>query len=465
MNRTSSATAASSNGRTPLEDAFRSHLTQSGLIGAGDRVVVAFSGGLDSVTLLHLLRFHPPFPLRVRAAHFDHAMRPGSALDASWAAGLCNAWQVRFTMARADPVPRSEAAARDMRYQFLAEAAAQSASDCIASAHHADDQAETVLFRLLRGTGLHGLAAIPERRGRLVRPLLPFRRSALLAYATAAGLRWREDPTNVSLDFARNRIRHVLLPTLERSRAGITDQLASLARDARVAEHAWRPLELRLLQHALVRHDEAGLELARGVMLRYHPFVRARVLRAALLRLGPPPDRAGTHAALTFISSGAGGGVIELAGGVRIEREFDRLVLRRGSLPAPAADRPLPIHSPGEGAGVAVIGGRRVTMRWSRNRSDDGGHSANFDPAGLVFPLVLRGWRPGDRIRLDYGSKKLKKLFAERRIARGTRPRIPVLADGQGRIIWVVGVTRGADAIPAPDVPRFYITVTDAEHG
>ena len=147
----------------------------------GAHVLAAVSGGADSVVLLHLLRFAgDELGITVSAAHFDHAMRPGSAPDAEWVAGLCAAWGVPLVRRRADRALRSEAEAREARYAFLAGARGRVEADWIATAHHADDQAETVLFRALRGTGVAGLAGIApvDAARRLVRPLLPFRRAA-----------------------------------------------------------------------------------------------------------------------------------------------------------------------------------------------------------------------------------------------------------------------------------------------
>jgi tRNA(Ile)-lysidine synthase len=450
-----------------LRRCFRSHIARSGLIQPGDVVLVAVSGGLDSVVLLHLLRFglagRAP---RLAVAHFDHAMRPGSAAEADWVAGLCAAWELPLERGRADPAPRSEAEARAARYRFLHEAAERVGANRIATAHHADDQAETVLFRIIRGTGLRGLAGIPERRGPIIRPLLPFRRAELAAYARAAGLRFREDPTNLVLGYARNRLRHDVLPRLERIAPGASVALVRLAQEARAAEAAWDSL-LERIEGEVASIDASGVELARSRLLSYHPHVRARLLRRLLRRFGSHPDRAGTRAALEFIRDGASGGHLDVTGGVRLEREFDRIRVRPDPRRAEwaAVDRPLIIAHPEHGEGVAIIGGRRLAVEWVLGRDAAAPAAVAFDPSALRFPLELRRWRPGDRIRLPYGTKKLKKLFGERRIGRSARATTPVLVDAAGEVLWVAGVARAAGTEPAPGASALYLRVRDVGSG
>jgi len=159
-------------------------------------VLVALSGGLDSVVLLHLLRFGKGLPpVRLQAAHFDHRMRADSGSDAEWVKGLCQAWDVPLHLGLADAISASEEEAREKRYEFLLGVKDEVGARWLLTAHHADDQAETVLFRIFRGTGLPGLAGIPRRRSPGVfRPLLPFSREALEGYASCHGIRHRQDP-------------------------------------------------------------------------------------------------------------------------------------------------------------------------------------------------------------------------------------------------------------------------------
>jgi tRNA(Ile)-lysidine synthase len=445
----------------PLALRFGRHLQESALLHDTRCVLVAVSGGLDSICLLHLLRFGR-FELDLEAAHYDHAMRAGSAADAAWVRGVCTAWEVPLRSARAATPPRSEAAARELRYAFLQDVAARSGA-IILTAHHADDQAETVLFRMARGTGVTGLVGIPARRGNIARPLLPFTRQELSHHAGSVGLRWREDVTNRELRFARNRIRHVVLPALETIRPGAARRIARLADRVADAESAWQVIVEDAVADVVAAREDAVFVLARDRLLAYHPHVRARVLRHLLSQLGLRLDRSGTAAAVEFISSGTSGGRLELAGGIRLEREFERVLIEHARVRPEPADVPLEIPSVDPGSGTFVAGGQRYAANWAPASLDVGvAYTASFDPSSLRFPLALRAWRPGDRMRLPYGSKKLKKLLQERRVGRTRRTRVAVLSDAVGAVLWAVGLARSVEAPPRQGAV-FTITVTDGE--
>jgi tRNA(Ile)-lysidine synthase len=450
-------------GADELSSRFRDHVEREGLLFDGDHVLVALSGGLDSVALLHLLRFHPPVRrLRITAAHLDHRMREGSVADARWTAGLARAWQVPLVSEIAQPVPSGETEARDARYAFLRRVAAERDIRRIATAHHADDQAETVLFRLLRGSG--GLHGIPERRGLIVRPLLPFRRSDIEVYATRWRLGWRLDPTNIELDRSRNRIRHIALPALERAMPGAVERLVALAVREREAESAWRTVVRRVIDEVVIERSGGRIQLARKALLGYHRHIRGRVLRTLIGELGGAPGRAATRAALALIESGASGTGVEIGSGLRLERHFDRILIGAPTRRA-GPDRTVSIHSPEPGGSSATIGGRHVRVAWSDVRGDSP-MAADFDPTALRFPLELRAWRAGDRIRLAGGTRKLKKLFAARRIPRYERGRLPVLAQASdGRVLWVAGVARMAGTEPEAGARVFHIQVSDGNDG
>ncbi len=443
--------------RPTFPDRFRRSLDALGVRGTGAHVLVAVSGGCDSVSLLHLLRFAAEDDgLRVTAAHFDHAMRPGSARDAAWVRGLCRVWQVPLIEARADVAPRTEEEARDARYAFLRRAQAECGAAFLATAHHADDQAETVLFRVLRGTGLPGLAGIPPSDASgLIRPLLPFPRAEIVRYARAAGLAWREDPTNALADPARNRIRLRLLPAIERHVApGARRSLARLAELAREDEAAWDAVLRPLLAEA-VREEGGALVLVRERLAAYDSPVAARVLRAALRRLGAAPDRAGTRMALEFISHAPSGRVCTLPGGLRITTEFGLARIQRapGTAPHAPPDEPLVIAR-GDAPGQARfrVGGAEWTARWcigEDGRAEDG-RTMRMAIDRVRFPLTLRGRAPGDRVRTRAGTRPLKKLLGEARVPVRVRGTLPVLADAAGAVLWVPGVARAEGCDPAP---------------
>jgi len=449
----------------PFTRRFAENLRSLG-VGEGARVLVALSGGGDSVALLHLLRFAcPDERMAVFAAHFDHAMRAESARDAKWVAGLCRAWGVPLVTGRAEGVLRTEEEARDARYAFLRQARGEVGADWIATAHHADDQAETVLFRLLRGTGITGLAGIPPvdaERG-LVRPLLPFTRMRIRRYAARERLRWREDASNAALDPARNRIRNQILPLIERTVApGARAALARLAELAREDEAAFGAL-LAGEMEGLAREEEGALVLVRERLAGYDSPVAARLLRGLLRRFGVVPDRDGTRSALRFIGTAPSGRELRLAGGIRIRTEFGEARIERDPGPVPP-DAPLALAA-GRGEGVCRIGGRWRRVAWRPAGGGDAdaadGGAESFAVADDAWPLLLRGWLPGDRVRTQAGTRTLKRLFNDRRVPLGARARVPVLADARGRVLWVAGLQRGAPP-PGRGEPGVTLEIIDA---
>lgn len=448
---------------TDLASRFRESLAECG-VAPDERLLVALSGGRDSVVLLHLLRFAGGREAdSVTAAHLDHARRRRSWGDSAWAAGLCAAWGVPLRAERASPPPRGETDARRVRYAFLRRAAEWSDARWIVTAHHADDQAETVLFRALRGTGPAGLAGIAPRRGQLVRPLLPFWRTELREYARAAGLRWRADASNRSLRPARNRLRREILPRLERTFAPAARRsLVRLATVAREERAAWEAASVRLAAEA-VRTEQSYLLLHRQRIRGWGAPLAARVLRDVLERCGTRLGRAGTRRMIQFITDAPSGRVLDLPGGARLHSEPEWVrVATEQMIALPDVPLGLPAAEPA-GEGGARIGGRRVRAEWRRVRAAGDVHPADgaeLALEGLPFPLEIRGRRVGDRIRLAGGSKALKKLLIERQLPRTVRSSIPLLAVAD-QVFWARGVAVAADRRANPGSCALLVRVFD----
>lgn len=437
------------------------------------------------MALLHLLAgLADERGLTVSAAHVDHGLRDDSAEEAErvrrWTAEL----GVRCTLGgpaeRPDP---TQEALRRARYGVLRAVADQDGAERIATGHHADDQIETVLFRVLRGTGLRGLRGIPARRGRIVRPLLAFRRETIEAWVERRGIPHLRDPSNRDPRWSRARIRTRVLPALaEAWGEPVGEPLLALARHAARADRALDRHARRLLQEARdppsepadgeAAWREGALRLRRDPLAEADPETRARALRTAARERGVRLTRGGTRAAVEFISEGRSGGRVDLGDGLVLAREFDHLWLGRPSDSAP--DSELSIPRPSSGAGQARIGGRRLAVRWRPDDpsaesvpaegegAEDGAHRLVLPADRIEFPLTVRGWRDGDRVRTESGTRKLKRLFNDRRVPLSRRPRIPTLVTASGRTLWAAGLARDPRSVPDDSEERLVVIVDDA---
>ena len=458
---------AGSGSKDSLGARFAGHIRERQLIRPGDKVLVALSGGLDSTVLLHLLRFVSGLPGQTLcAAHFDHGMRAGSLDDLHWVRGLCRAWGVDLRAGRVARSPASEDEAREERYAFLLNTMAEENAACLVTGHHSDDQVETVLFRILRGTGLRGLAGIPESRPPgITRPLLPFSKRELLVYAKRNRVPHRVDPTNRDTTYSRNFIRHDILPILDEGPIpGARDAVRRLARIAGENEEAWKSLLPELLEG--VRKTEKGVVfIVRSGFLAYHPALQIRLLREIFRESGIDLGEVGTRGVLEFTRTGESGRGYSLPGGFRLSREFEVLRLHRPDEGDTSEAQVLVVPDREGGSGILRLGGKELEVTWGPVRPVGSVDLLEIPRSDLAFPLRFRAWAAGDRIELPYGTKKLKKLFGEAKIPVEERSRIPVLIDSHGRILWVAGLASSVLVAASAGTEAFFVGIRNVDQG
>jgi tRNA(Ile)-lysidine synthase len=441
-------------------------------------VVIGVSGGLDSVCLLHLLKTlcesgGPYAGIRLHVAHLDHGLRgEASRADAAFVADLAAQWGIPCTLGQADVAAQArerrrsvEDAARQARYSFLRRVAHEVGATRIAVAHHADDQVETLVMHWLRGSGLAGLAGMRSLEEDIIRPFLRISRAELERYSEQHQLPFREDASNQDRRFLRNRIRHDLLPVLERYNPNLRETLlrnaAVLAEeDAYIqgqVDACWPEVMVREERTCLEGDVQAYRRLP--VALRHH----------VLLRAGLRVSGGETHLERRHVEAGdallreAGSGTLHLPAQLRLSRIYGRFRLdyatAPGSVDVPTGvlvqQHPLvPLATPGE----AQLPGSRWLVRTQVLEGQSspppgfefgsaGGRWGymDLDAVSAYQPLSVRTRRPGDRFRVlgMTSEKKLQDVMVDAKIPRAERDGLPLVCGADGRILWVAGYQIG----------------------
>jgi tRNA(Ile)-lysidine synthase len=470
-----------------------STIREYGMLRAGDRVGVGVSGGADSVALLLLLdELRSELGIRLTVLHFNHRLR-GAQSDAEegFVARLAEKRGVEF-IAGGDDVASSarvngwnlEDASRRCRYAFFESRVGEGRLARVAVAHTADDQAETVLARLIRGAGPTGLASIYPVKGHIVRPLLRERRGELREYLHAQGQDWCEDPSNLDLTRLRARLRHTLLPVLEKElQPAIVEHLGRVAKLAREDESFWTVFVAERIA-ALTRRENGRIGILRENLLapaRFLPVAAADAQRAVSQRLvrgivaaraSAPRQLTERHVAqvLHLAEKSQSGQRTEIPGAIA-ERSFDWIwfeavgevaALETAASPRPSKrvssqardfERVVRLGAVGEETAVAVPEiGRCVNLKvidWPPNASETVPEGAAIDIASLQSPLLLRNWRPGDCLRPQgrRHSLKLKQFLRERRVAVRDRGGWPVFTSA-GLLVWARGLSVAVEVVP-----------------
>jgi tRNA(Ile)-lysidine synthase len=470
------------------------------MIQPGGRIGIGVSGGADSVAMLRIfaeLRKH--LGIAVLVLHFNHQLRGTEAdEDERFVKALAKEFHLEMESGRADVAGEArlhgwnvEDAARRLRYQFFASAAEASGLNRVAVAHTANDQAETVLSHLLRGTGLTGLAGIYPVAGLIIRPLLALEREDLRGYLSDLGQPWREDVTNQDTSRMRARIRYQLIPLLSRDfDAAAVKRLSRLAKHAREDETFWRWLEDERFNSLVTRESSVAISLSVQDLLSPLPLLipadrsvgsapaphsiptlalTRRLVRRIFAELrGSREQLTSRHvdSVMDLATKSQSGARIDLPG-VCVERIFDRLsftsvlaapdAARTGETARQNCDFAYTVSRPGrlESASIVVTEiHRRFSLKmvdWPPDRSDTvlGWGALDFDR--VQWPLVLRNWRPGDSYR-PQGSRrvrKLNRLLLESRVPRNARGSWPVLTS-EGKVIWASGYPVAEELAPHP---------------
>lgn len=422
----------------------------------GSRVLCAVSGGADSVCLLHML-LHGGRELTVLAAHYNHGLRGAEAdRDEAFVRSLCEEWGVPLRTGRGDVARMArergesiETAARNARYAFLEQTAAETGAEYIATAHTASDNAETVLLQLARGTGSRGLGGIPPQRGRIVRPLLDMTRAEVEAYLEKYGLAHVEDSTNAEEDAARNRIRHAAVPALRSVNARAEANILRASRLARADEELLTAMAREKL--ALLRRGEA-LDVP-GLRELPEPL-QYRVLREFT---GGELSFVHFEALRRLIASDDGSAELSLPGR-KLRREYGRLL--------PAGEKyTLPELELIPGSTAELPGLRIRTELLPDCREIQTSFTIfSFSYGKICGKLTLTPRRAGDSIAFVHrrGTRTLHRLLIDAGVPAARRDSVPVLRDEAG-VLAVYGFGQSERAFAAPGETVLRITIEKIE--
>lgn len=389
----------------------------------GEQIVCAVSGGADSMALLwgmYLLK--DKLKIEVSAAHFNHRLRAAeSDRDEAFVRDFCAGYNIPFTAGSGQVVSGKkglEAAAREARYAFL-----KTLPGYIATAHTADDNAETILMHLVRGTGLKGLGGIAPVNGQLIRPMLDITRAEVLAFLEEYSIPFVEDSSNAGDDFLRNRLRHHIMPLLKQENPCLAENLSAMAG--------------RLRQDAECLDQMACANMTDSVsrLQALSPAIRSRVLSQHLLTAGVKEPEA-AHIALLekLVFSENPSAKAAFPGGVTVTRCYDTL-----QVSYPVAELPeIPLNCPG----VTELTGLRIICSPNENET----YNTDSFPVAMGANPVVRARKTGDSLRLSGGTKSIKKLLIDRKIPAAQREHIPVIADDTG-VLMIAGIGGNLDRL------------------
>ena len=442
------------------------------MLPAGGLILCAVSGGADSMCLLHLLlTMSERGGFRVAAAHYNHRLRGQAAdRDAAFVAEQCKGWGVPCFSGEGDVAGQAarlgqgvEETARQMRYAFLEERADAVGACRIATAHNADDNGETVLLHLIRGTGLQGLTGIPPRRGNIVRPLLTVSRAEIQDYLNRNGVPHVEDATNEDVTYARNYLRHRVMPLLRELNPSLTEALSGAARALRADNDFLNARAAQTAAQARFAEDDVVIRAEEIAGLPAALAPRAVQLVVDRLGCGVVLSAAQRRAVLELARGGDPSARLSLPGGLVAQRVYEELLFTMDGEPLPPLEaRPVPL--PGT---LTLPDGRELTAEKTvcPGAGANLPHSFYLSCAMLKDGLLLRSRRTGDELTLPgRDCKSVKKLLIDEKVPRRVREQVPVLESG-GRVAAVAGFGPDCAFACRPGEEGWHISVTADKSG
>lgn len=444
---------------------FHRSLLKTEVFPSGSHILIAVSGGADSVALLCLLsELATTLNVSLHAAHLDHGLRKCSKADADYVSKLCRDLGIPLTSACknigliVDKIKGNlEDISRDIRREFLVKTALEKNCGRIALGHHADDQVETFLMNLLRGAGPEGLAGMRYSDGLFVRPLLPFRHEDLTEYLRRRGIKWHEDPTNLDVSFTRNRIRHELIPALETYNPKVSEHIYSLCEILRLDQEYWSEQTTKELLKVGVRSKE-HYELEIDGLCQFLPAVSHRVIRSAIKEIRGSLKgltRGHVQDILSLVQKGPPQGELDLPN-LWVARRYEKLIIAQ-SKPDEREYFERNINGPGI---YELPDGNILQITITQGQKPKLPDSMEFNAHELPFPFILRHAVPGDRFRPSgmQGSKKLQDFFTDLKLTKEQRSNSLVLTQ-TGEIFCILGLRRGEGRFPRPGQPVLRLEV------
>ncbi len=447
-----------------IEGRFDATISSHGLLSRGDIVLIGLSGGADSVALLHLLcRIRERLSLTLHAVYVNHNLRPDEVEgEISFCEEICQKAGVLFMQKSVDvsgyqekhAMNRQEAA-RELRYRAFEEAAAEIGASKIALAHNADDQAETIFMRLIRGAGPRGLTGIPPKRGKIVRPLIGTERSLIEKFLDEEKIPFVVDSSNLKKDYLRNRFRLTLMPELKRLNPNLLKTLMTTASILQEEERYFDIIVTKTLMKLISRKTDRRIELFLSPLEMLDPAILRRVLRRAIDGTEGLRGIGFLHIEemIGLIKNGKPGDRVYLPKGLRVIKGYAVLTV--------TSEEPVRISEyllrPEDevavvGAGVVI----RASLEDFPDQTVDGRSSVLLDAERLTLPLTIRPRRCGDFF-YPHGFGKRKKLqdyLVDEKVPRDERDSIPVVVSGSD-IAWVAGYRSDERFRPSADTKKY----------